>query len=97
MTNRIDSIYNETKDLVTLKYNNYVIYGISRNSIDRGSTLGTFVMFPGNNIIVYFYFQNLKPEYRNFKDLEDYKGQRNGFLGNYTYNLNTCTSKGFQK
>jgi hypothetical protein len=95
--NRVDSTTMISKDLVVLRYNNYVIYGISRNSIDKGAILGSFVIFAGNNIIVYFDFQNLKPEYRQFKDLMDYQGDRNGFLGNYTYNLNVCTGKGFQK
>ena len=85
------------KSLVTLQYNNYVIYGIRRNTIDKGMILGSFVMFPGNNIIVYFDFQNLNPPYRQFNSLQEFKGQSNGFIGDYTYYLNTCTGKGFQK
>jgi len=83
----------ETKDLIKLSFNGYTIYGLSRSSIEKGSTLGTFVLFPGNNTIVYVYFNNLKPEVRNFEDLTDYKTQRNGFLGNYTMHLKKCTDK----
>lgn len=83
----------ETKELIELNYNGFKIYGLSRKSIDTNSTLGIFVMFPGNNTIVYFYFNNMKPEYANFKDLADYKGQRNDFIGQYTSHLKTCNSK----
>ncbi|MDT3405201.1 hypothetical protein [Mucilaginibacter terrae] len=88
-----NSITMETKDLIELNYNGFKIYGLSRNSIESGSTLGTFVMFPGNNTIVYFYFNNLKPELSNFKNLADYQGQRNDFIGEYTSYLNNCLGK----
>ncbi len=80
----------ETKELITLTYNGYKIYGLSRAGIESGSTLGIFVMFPGDNTIVYFYFNNLQPAYRNFTSLEDYQGQRNEFLGGYTAYLIGC-------
>jgi hypothetical protein len=83
----------ETSELIKLDYNGYTFYGLSRNTIEKGSTLGVFVMFPGNNIIVYFYFNNLKPEIRNFKSVDDYKSQRNDFFGAYTNHLNSCVSK----
>jgi hypothetical protein len=88
-----DSKDMETKGLIKLYFNGYRIYGISRNNIENGMTLGTFVMFPGNNTIVYFYFNNLKPEFRNFENLTDYKTQRNGFMGNYTSHLKNCSDK----
>ncbi len=83
----------ETTDLIQQRYNGYIIYGLSRKSIEEGYILGSFVMFPGNNIIVYFYFQNIKPDYRQFDNLNDYKRQRNGFLGLYTFYLRDCKDK----
>jgi len=80
----------ESKELITLDYNGYKIYGLSRGSIDKGSTLGTFVMFPGNNTIVYFYFNNMTPEFRTFTNLEEYKAQRNLFMGEYTKHVAGC-------
>jgi hypothetical protein len=80
----------ETSGIIKLTFNGYPIYGISRNTIDSGSILGTFVMFPGNNTTVYFYFHNLKPEFRTFTSVDDYKGQRNAFLGEYTSHLVNC-------
>jgi hypothetical protein len=80
----------ETKDLIELEFNGYKVYGLSLGNIESGSILGTFVMFPENDIIVYFYFNNLKPEYRNFKSLEDYKEQRDHFMDEYTRHLNKC-------
>jgi hypothetical protein len=83
----------ETKDLIELEFNGFKIYGLSRGTIETGSTLGTFVMFPGNGVTVYFYFNNLKPEVRNFESLDDYKKQRDRFIDEYTGHLKTCDSK----
>lgn len=84
------SLEMESKELIELDYNGYKIYGLSRGKIETGSNLGTFIMFPGNDIAVYFYFNNMKPEDRNFKTLEDYKIQRNRFIEEYTWYLKTC-------
>ena len=83
----------ESKDIIELEFNGYKAYGLSRGSIESGSTLGTFVMFPGNGVTVYFYFNNLTPEYRNFESLEDYKKQRDRFIDEYTKHLTNCQTK----
>jgi hypothetical protein len=83
----------ETKDLIELEFNGYKVYGFSRTTIETGSTLGTFVMFPGNGVTVYFYFNNMKPEYRNFESVDDYKRQRDRFIDEYTKHLKTCKDK----
>ena len=83
----------ETKDLIELDINGFKIYGLSRATIETGSTLGIFVMFPGDGVTVYFYFNNLKPEFRNFDTLEDYKKQRDRFMDEYTAHLKTCGNK----
>lgn len=83
----------ETKQLIELTFNGYKITGLSRGTIESGSNLGTFVMFPGNGVTVYFYFNNLKPAYRNFESLEDYKRQRDRFLEEYTKHLLGCMDK----
>jgi hypothetical protein len=83
----------ETKDLVELNFNDYKISGLSRGSIEAGSTLGIFTMFPGNGVTVYFYFNNLRPDVRNFQSVEDYKTQRDRFLEEYTKHLATCSNK----
>jgi hypothetical protein len=83
----------ETKDLIDLEFNGYKIFGLSRAGIEAGSTLGTFVMFPGNGVTVYFYFNNIKPEYRNFESVDDYKRQRNNFMEAYTKYLTTCNDQ----
>ncbi len=83
----------ETKELVELNFNGYKISGLSRGTIEAGSTLGVFIMFPGNGVTVYFYFNNLKPGVRNFESVEDYKKQRDRFLEEYTKHLATCSDK----
>jgi hypothetical protein len=83
----------ETKELIELKFNGYKISGLSRGTIETGRTLGSFIMFPGNGVTVYFDFNNLKPDYRNFESVEDYKKQRDRFLEEYTKHLTTCSDK----
>ena len=83
----------ETKDLIKLEFNGYKVYGLSRGTIESGRTLGTFVMFPGNGVTVYFYFNNMKPEYRNFESVDDYKKQRDRFIDEYTKYLTTCKDR----
>lgn len=83
----------ETKDLIELEFNGYKVYGFSRASIETGSTLGMFVMFPGSGVTVYFYFNNMKPEYRNFEDVDEYKKLRDRFMDEYTKYLKTCNDK----
>ena len=83
----------ESTDLIVLKYNGYAIYGISRNSLDEGSTLGSFVTFAGDGLVVYFYFNNLPPQDRSFGTVDEYRSQRNAFLGSYTAFVNGCRAK----
>ena len=83
----------ETKELVEFKINGYKILGLSRGTIETGSTLGIFAIFPSDGVTVYFYFNNLKPEVRNFESVEDYKKQRDKFFDEYTKHLTTCKSK----
>lgn len=79
--------------VLTMNVNGYDITGISRTSIEKGSTLGTFVCFPGSGVTVYFYFNNMKPEYRNFRNLEEYQTQRDIFLKKYTAFLKSCIGR----
>lgn len=80
----------ETKDLIELTFNGYKVYGSSRSSIEKGMFLGTFVIFAGNGVTLYVYFQNIKPELRHFNSFEDYKRLRNKFLQEYTKYLKHC-------
>lgn len=84
------SLNMETDSVVQLEVNGYKVYGISRKSIDEGSTLGTYIMFPGDGVTVYFYFQNLKPEYKHFSSVEEYKKLRDRFFEEYTRHLSSC-------
>jgi len=84
----------ETEELIELNFNGYKISGLSRGTIETGVIFwGTFIMFPGNGVTVYFYFNNLKPDVRNFENLDDYKEQRDRFLAEYTKHLTTCSDK----
>lgn len=80
----------KSNDVIELEYNGHKIYGLSRNSIESGSILGTFILFTNHDDVIYFYFNNLKPSYRNFNSVEDYEKQRNDFFDKYTKHINSC-------
>jgi hypothetical protein len=80
----------ESEVLLELSFNGHTLHGLSRSSIESGSTLGTFVLFPGEGITVYFYFNNLKPGFRHFEDAETYRALRDEFLEAYTQHLVAC-------
>jgi len=77
----------ESKGLITLNYNGYKIYGISHNTTTDKGPQGSFVMFPGKNIMVYITFNNVAG---STESLDDYKGRRNAFLGAYTAHVQNC-------
>lgn len=83
----------ETKAIMELEFNEFKIFGLNRGSIESGNTLGTFVMFPGDGVTIYFYFNNSKPEDRSFQTFDDYKKQRDRFFEEYTRYLKTCLKK----
>ncbi|MBE9585539.1 hypothetical protein IM792_13875 [Mucilaginibacter sp. JRF] len=76
--------------LIELSYNGYKAYGLSRADISEGQTLGTFVIFPGDNTIIYLYFNNIEADKSHFKTATEYKGYRNDFIGQYTAHLAAC-------
>ncbi|MCD8742258.1 hypothetical protein LT679_16740 [Mucilaginibacter roseus] len=79
-----------TGKLLELDYNGYKAYGLSRAGISEGETLGTFVIFPGDNMIIYIYFNNIEPAKGHFKNAAEYQGYRNDFIGQYTAHLAKC-------
>lgn len=79
-----------TGKLVELDYNGYKTYGLSRADISEGETLGIFVIFPGDNTIIYLYFNNIEPAKSHFKTAAEYQGYRNNFIGEYTAHLAKC-------
>lgn len=79
----------ESKDVIQLTFNGHRVYGLSRTALE-GSTLGLFLLFPGDDTTVYFYFNNLSSDVRNFETIEDYRSQRDKFLDEYTKHLKSC-------
>ena len=77
----------ESKGLITLSYNGYKIYGISHNKTTEKVPQGSFIMFPGNHIIVSINFNDITGSKQS---QEDYQGRRNTFLGAYTAHLQNC-------
>lgn len=82
-----------TGKLIELNYNGYTAYGFSRADINKGHLLGKFVIFPGDNIIVYLSFKNIDPNKSHFKTATEYKAYRNDFIGEYTAHIAACKGK----
>ena len=80
----------ESGEPIVMELNGMKIYGLSRTSIEAANTFGTFLMFPGNGIIVHFYFSNIKEGYRHFETVEEYRKLRDAFLNEYTQHLASC-------
>lgn len=72
------------------KVNGFTIFGVSDQTFQHGSNLATYIMFPKKNIVVYFYFNNLREAYSNVKNLEDFRQQRDFFFEEYTAHLTKC-------
>jgi hypothetical protein len=77
----------ESSEMIELESNGYKVYGYSKTAIDKVGTLGTFVMFPGDNVVVYFEFNNISTESAFFKTTADYKKQREAFIQEYTKHI----------
>ncbi|MCC8411078.1 hypothetical protein LJ707_19210 [Mucilaginibacter sp. UR6-1] len=79
-----------TGKLLEIDYNGYKVFGLSRAGINEAQTLGIFVIFPGDNTIIYLYFNNIEADKSHFKTVAEYQGYRNEFIGEYTAHLANC-------
>lgn len=77
----------ESKDLIELDYNGFHFYGLSVNKLST-DTLSLFVCFTEDKNAVYLSFMNAT---KSFKTIEEFKGLRNAFIGDYTNYLKECT------
>lgn len=68
----------------------YEIFGFSKNDSVSGNIKGVYVMFPKKDVVVYIYFNNLPPEYGVFKNMDEYRQQRDIFLVDYVTHLQEC-------
>jgi hypothetical protein len=84
------SKFMDSEKLHEFDVNGFKIYGYNRNTIEQGSNLGTYVMFPDDNVTVHFYFNNLKPKYRHFNDIETFYNMRDKFFDKYTKYISNC-------
>ncbi len=76
---------------IAIEKNGYKIYGLNRDNIDNpSSTLGIYIMSPGKNITVYFYFNNLHNDSRSYNNLDEFMAIRDRFLDEYTKYIKEC-------
>jgi len=78
----------ETQDLIERNVSGYTIWGFGRAKLTpEFMILGSFVMFPGKGIVVYFYFPNTSPGGPTFATIEEYRGFRDRFMEEYAAHL----------
>jgi hypothetical protein len=80
----------KTNQSVELEFNDYKFYGMSLQGLNAGKMLGSFVMFPGDGVILYFNFNNIRPEARHFNSIKEYEELRDKFFDAYTEHLKSC-------
>ncbi|MEI8278422.1 MAG: hypothetical protein WCG87_01590 [Bacteroidota bacterium] len=76
----------ESADLIEIRSNGYKLKGIGRNSVDAAGIkdLSTFVLFPGNGVVVYLHFNDLNFDKRHYANIDEFKKLRKLFIDEYT-------------
>lgn len=65
--------------------NGFEQYGIDRDVIDVGGTIGLSVLFyDADNLIITIYFLNQGKKKRRFNNIDEYRALRDSFLSRYT-------------
>lgn len=73
--------------------NGFEHYGIDRDVIDVGGTIGIHVLFyEADNLIITIYFLNQEKKKRRFNNIEEYRTLRDSFLNRYTECLKAAAS-----
>jgi hypothetical protein len=78
---RVDS---ETKSVQEAVYNGIKVYSINRTTIEKEEIATSLFFDDANKIYVTIYFLTQRPQFRNFKTIEEWKILRDKFLEKYT-------------
>lgn len=81
----------ETSMLIRLDVDGYTLWGVNRDGVDNENNIGTYVMFPGNGVVVYFYFNRIDPDYRRYNTLAEFKTLRDQFIKEYVRYIRGCS------
>jgi hypothetical protein len=74
--------------------NGFEHYGIDRDVIDVGGTIGIHVLFyEADNLIITIYFLNQEKKKRRFNNIEEYRALRDSFLNRYTECLKAAANR----
>ncbi|WP_026712561.1 hypothetical protein [Flavobacterium daejeonense] len=84
------SNHSGSKGSVEVKVNGYSIYGFN-NSTSANRIIGSFVIFPQKNVIIYIDFE--KPEKRSYNNQQVFLEEQNIFFEYYTTYLKKCHNK----
>lgn len=80
-------------DVLKIKKNGYTIYGYINKTIEGSTILGSFVIFPRKDIIIYIDFINQNPMYRSYENINQLNEQIDLFLKEYTIKIKECSPK----
>ena len=73
-----------------VNYGNSTFYGMTKNDINVGTFAGNYVLFPGENLVCYINFLNVKKDSSDAKTIEDFIVKRNQFFKELDASLKKC-------
>jgi hypothetical protein len=73
-----------------IKYGNSTFYGMTKNDINVGTFAGNYVLFPGENLVCYINFLNVKKDSSDTKTIEEFIVKRNQFFQDLDASLKKC-------
>ncbi len=80
----------ESADLTVIDYNGFKFIGTSSATLKQENDLATFVLFPGNNYVVFFDFSN-NPGIKNYYNtIDEFRSRRNDFFAAYSNQIKKC-------
>jgi hypothetical protein len=73
-----------------IKYGNSTFYGMTKSEINLGTFAGNYVLFPGENLVCYINFLNVKKDSSDTKTIEEFIIKRNQFFQELDASLKKC-------
>lgn len=73
-----------------IKYGNSTFYGMTKDAMNVGTFAGNYVFFPGENLVCYVNFLNVKKDSSDTKTIEEFIDKRNQFFQDLDASLKKC-------
>lgn len=73
-----------------LNYGNFTFYGMTKKDLNIGTYAGNYIVFPGDNLVCYFNFNNVNKDTVDTKTIEEFILNRNQFFESFSTTLQKC-------